>query len=40
MVLLVINFYLLSRFQHASTATRLFTFSRTTSRDHVRHHFS
>jgi len=34
-----INFYSLSRFHHISTATRLFTFPRTTSRDHVRHHF-
>jgi len=39
MGLLVINFYLLSRFHHASTATRLFTFPRTTSHDHVRHRF-
>ena len=39
MVLLVINFYSLSRFHHASTATKLFTFPRTMSRDHVRHHF-
>ena len=39
LIFLVINFYSLSRFYHASTATRLFTFPRTTSRDHVRHHF-
>jgi len=39
-LLVVINFHSLSRFHHASTATRLFTFPRTTSRDHVRHRFS
>jgi len=39
-LLVVINFYSLSRFHYAATATRLFTFTRTSSRDHVSHRFS